>query len=256
MRVWASLDSFFECYGADGDLHSFPTRRSSDLGRPARVGRDLHGLARAPAREDVALAATVELHVHGEGDRQVRGGLDAREQLTDPPAVSVVVELEHLRRRAGLGDLFDGPPGGAGEPLEGVGLGRPPRHLHVALGVEKDEAAHGRDRHRPREGHAEEARAEVDLADVDEDVLLDREAVEVAAVAAERRLRLGAAVAEVPHLARQALASGTANLGQRDETRGLAHAAVLYATTGGNRRRRQRPRNFGWRFSEKARTPS
>src|SRR5438034_11745302 len=27
---------FFECYGHHRDLHSFPTRRSSDLGRPWR----------------------------------------------------------------------------------------------------------------------------------------------------------------------------------------------------------------------------
>src|SRR5207248_9132753 len=29
---------FFSCYGAHRDLHSFPTRRSSDL-EPARIGR-------------------------------------------------------------------------------------------------------------------------------------------------------------------------------------------------------------------------
>src|SRR5213078_1086458 len=94
-----------------------------------------------------------------------------------------------------------------------VGLPRPARHLDVALGVEEDEAAHRRDGHRPRERHAEKARSEIDRADVDEDILLDGEAVEVAAVAAERRLRLGAAVAEVPHLAGQALPGRTADLG-------------------------------------------
>src|SRR5216110_3467288 len=79
-------------------------------GRPARVGRDLHGLARAQAREDVALAATVELHVHGEGDRQVPGGLDAREQLTDPPAVSVVVELNICGAAPALATSSTGHP--------------------------------------------------------------------------------------------------------------------------------------------------
>src|SRR3989454_906223 len=146
--------------------------------------------------------------------------------------IPLVVELEHLRRLAGLGDLLDWPPGGAAQPLERVGLRRPTRHLHIALGVEEDEAAHGRDGHRPRERHAEEARAEVDLAHIDEDVLGDGQTVEVAAVAAARRLRLGAAVAEVPRLARQALAGGATDLGQRDEARGprsLAHGVVLYA---------------------------
>src|SRR5207244_10822103 len=88
------------------------------------------------------------------------------------------------------------------------------------------------DVHRPPDRHAEEARAEVDLAHVDEDVLLDGQTLQVAAVAAERRLRLGANVAEVPRLARQALAGSTADLGQRDEARGprsLAHGVVLYA---------------------------
>src|SRR5206468_10220912 len=123
----------------------------------------------APAREDVALAAAVELDVDGEGDRQVSGGLDAREQVTDPPAVAAVVELEHLGRHAGPGHLLDGPPGGAGEPLERVDLPRPARHLDVALGVEEEETVHRRDGPRPRERHAEEARSDIDRADLDDE---------------------------------------------------------------------------------------
>ena len=100
-----------------------------------------------------------------------------------------------------------------------VCLSGPARHLHVAVGVEQDEAAHGRHGHGPGQGYAEEARAQIDLAHVHEDVLLDGESVEVAAIATECRLRLGAARAEVPHLAGQALQGGAADLGQRDEAR-------------------------------------
>ena len=137
----------------------------------------------------------------------------------------MVVELEHLRRLAGLGNVLDRPTGGAGEPLERVGLPRPPRHLDVALRVKEDETSHGRDGHRPRERDAEEARPEIDRAHVDQDVLLDGEAVEVAAVAAKGSLGLGAAVAEVPRLAGEARLGGAANLGQRDEARRLGRLA-------------------------------
>jgi hypothetical protein len=96
--------------------------------------------------------------------------------------------------------------------------------------VEEDQAAHRRDRHRPRERHAEKARAEVDLAHVDEDVLLDGEAVQMAAVAAAGRLRLRPAGAEVPDRAGEAPPGGLADLAERDEARGSGwfdHEVVL-----------------------------
>src|SRR5438045_6750659 len=40
---------FFYCYGDHRDLHSFPTRRSSDLGAPARLSA-IHSFAKAPLR--------------------------------------------------------------------------------------------------------------------------------------------------------------------------------------------------------------
>src|SRR5205823_214271 len=105
--------------------------------------------------------------------------------------------------------------------------------------MEEDETAHGRDGHRPGERHAEEARPEVDRAHVHEDVLLDGEAVEVAAVTAQRAFRLGAAVAEVPRLPGQSLLRGAADLRQRDEARAreLGHDVSAPGTAGGASRR-------------------
>ena len=60
-------------------------------------------------------------------------------------AVAVMVELEHLRRAARSRDVLDRPAGGAREPLQRVGLAGSARHLHVALGIEEDQSAHGRD---------------------------------------------------------------------------------------------------------------
>src|SRR5690606_39551322 len=37
-----ALLSLSQCYGSHRDLHSFPTRRSSDLGSCAQVGKDVH----------------------------------------------------------------------------------------------------------------------------------------------------------------------------------------------------------------------
>ena len=85
-----------------------------------------------------------------------------------------------------------------------------------------------------RQRHAEQARAQIDFAHVDEHVLRDRETVQVALVAAQGRFRLAAAVAEVPRFAGEARAGGSANLGQGCERAweflGLAHGAVLYAS--------------------------
>src|SRR5436853_632996 len=111
--------------------------------------------------------------------------------------------------------------------------------ISIALRVEKDEAAHGGDGDRPGERHAEEARPKVDRAHVHEDVLLDGEAVEVAAVTAQRPFRLGAAVAEVPRLPGQPLLGGAADLGQSDEARAreLGHDVSAPGTAGGASRR-------------------
>src|SRR5882672_3539645 len=202
--------------------------------RAARVGRDLHGLARAPAREDVALAPAVVLGVDGEGDGLVARRLDPLEQFADPAAVAVVVELEHLRRPARARDVLDRPAGGAREPLERVGLAGSARHLDVALGMEEDQATHRRDADGRRERHSEQARAQIDLAHVHEHVLCDREAIQVAAVAVQSRFRLAAAVAEVPRFASEARVGGTADLRERRERTwellGLGHGAVLYAS--------------------------
>src|SRR3989441_4765453 len=147
-----------------------------------------------------------------------------------------MVELEHLRSFPGLGHVLDRPAGGAREPLECVGLAGAAGHLDVAFRMEEDEAAHRRDADGRRERHAEQARAQVDLAHVDEDVLRDRQPVDMATIAVQRRFGLAAAVAEVPRLAGQAGVGGTAALGQRGE-RGreflwLGHCAVLYGGPG------------------------
>src|SRR3989454_781638 len=189
-----------------GGLILFHPEGDVEMARGAAQADTLQWLSGATGWpvEEVAKAGKApqmfQLYHHGDRGwvsellaRVEASGYHAREQLAHPPAIAVVVELEHLRRLAGLGDLLDWPPGGAAQPLERVGLRRPTRHLHIALGVEEDEAAHGRDGHWPRERHAEEARAEVDLAHIDEDVLGDGQTVEVAAVAAGRRPRLRAA---------------------------------------------------------------
>src|SRR5262249_36550062 len=148
-----------------------------------------------------------------------------------------MIELEHLPRPAGPRHVLDRPAGRAREPLQRVGLAGAPRHLDVALGMEEDEAAHGRDADGRRERHAEQARAQVDLTHVDEDVLRDGEPVDVALVAAQRRLRLAAAVAEVPGLTGEPRAGGSANLGKcREGAREflcLGHGGVLYASPRG-----------------------
>src|SRR5438093_3958811 len=43
---------FLQCSGAHLDLHSFPTRRSSDLPRRATVGRDLRSEVTRSARRE------------------------------------------------------------------------------------------------------------------------------------------------------------------------------------------------------------
>src|SRR5260370_345040 len=111
----------------------------------ARVGRLGHGLARAVAVEDVALAPAVDLHVHGEDDRLVSRGLDAREEVGRPGAVAVMVELEHLGPRARLRDVLHRPSRPAREELERIALRRAARHLAVAFRLEEDEPSHGGD---------------------------------------------------------------------------------------------------------------
>src|SRR5437016_9683891 len=61
---------FFECYGAHRDLHSFPTRRSSDL--LDRRERDAEGarLDLVPSRADAELAAPAAQVI--DGDRGLR----------------------------------------------------------------------------------------------------------------------------------------------------------------------------------------
>src|SRR5207244_12761492 len=84
------------------------------------------------------------------------------------------------------------------------------------------------------ERHPEQARAQVDLSHVHQHVLRDREAVQVASIAAQGRFRLAAAVAEVPRFAREARVGGATELGQcrerSGELSGLGHGAVLYAS--------------------------
>src|SRR5262249_28016446 len=71
---------------------------------------------------------------------------------------------------------------------------------------------------------------------VDEDVLRDRQAIEVAPVAAQGRFGLATAVAEVPRLALEARPGGAANLGKcrerAREFRGLGHGAYYTPVVG------------------------
>src|SRR5699024_10099850 len=63
--VPASVSSFlFQCYGAPRDLHSFPTRRSSDLGPVEHQGRSVAGADRGA---DLLLVGVVGEELHGEG---------------------------------------------------------------------------------------------------------------------------------------------------------------------------------------------
>src|SRR5205823_9474867 len=72
------------------------------------------------------------------------------------------------------------------------------------------------------------------LSHVHQHVVRDREAVQVASIAAQGRFRLAAAVAEVPRFAREARVGGATELGQcrerSGELSGLGHGAVLYAS--------------------------
>jgi hypothetical protein len=115
----------------------------------------------------------------------------------------VVIELEHLGARARLGDVFHGPAARAGEKLQRIALRRAAGHLDVALRMEQDEPPHRRHGHGPGQRQSEEPRREVDLADVDEDVLADRQAVDRPVIAPQCGLGLRPAVAEVPRVARQ-----------------------------------------------------
>src|SRR5437867_3477238 len=112
--------------------------------------------------------------------------------------------------------LGSGPRGFGATAIAARG---PPCHLAITLGMEQDETAHRRDGNRPRQTMPEQGRREIDLPDVDEHVLADREAVEASAIATHRRLGFRAARAEVPRLARQARMRGATNLGKRDELR-------------------------------------
>src|SRR4030095_13188847 len=115
-----------------------------------------------------------------------------------------------------------------------VGLPGSPRHLDVALGMEEDQTAHGRDADGRRERHAEQPGAQIDLSHVHEHVLRDREAIQVAPVAAQRRFGFAAAIAEVPRFASEARVGSAADLGKSckwaRELSGLGHGAVLYAS--------------------------
>src|SRR5439155_635963 len=108
------------------------------------------------------------------------------------------------------------------EPLD-VG----PRETHLVV-VERA-ARVGRDLHGLARAPARE-----DVALAEEDVLSDREPVQVALVAAQGRFRLAAAVAEVPRFAGERRPGGAANLGESRERAGeffwLGHGAVLYAS--------------------------
>ena len=138
------------------------------------------------AADRVAAAVpAVDLHVHGEDHGLVARGLDAREEIGRPRAVAVVVELEHLRPRARLGDVLDRPARRPREELERVALRGAAGHLAVALGVKENEPAHRRDHHGPRQRQPQQRRAKIDLADIHQNVLADREAVDGAPVAAQ-----------------------------------------------------------------------
>src|SRR5437016_13238090 len=91
---------FFECYGAHRDLHSFPTRRSSDL--LDRRERDAEGarLDLVPSRADAELAAPAAQVI--DGDRGLREqtdgpGAHAEDQAADPHPLRLRSERGHGR---------------------------------------------------------------------------------------------------------------------------------------------------------------
>src|SRR5439155_16970608 len=78
---------FFACDRGDRDLHSFPTRRSSDL------RRGVAGVRRAAARGAVRRALGV---VHVGGSRERRGGLRHVRQLLRQDRKSTRLNSSHV----------------------------------------------------------------------------------------------------------------------------------------------------------------
>jgi hypothetical protein len=83
--------------------------------------------------------------------------------------------------------------------------------------MEEHEASHGRDSHRPGQRHSQERGAQIDLANVDEDILADGEPIHGAAITADGGLALRAAVTEVPHVSGQNLLRVLPDFRQGDE---------------------------------------
>src|SRR5205085_4677918 len=57
-RVCVTLYLFLSCHGAHRDLHSFPTRRSSDLGPTSRMAKRSRHLKKLPRRVGKSAAAS------------------------------------------------------------------------------------------------------------------------------------------------------------------------------------------------------
>src|SRR5699024_5624641 len=100
--------SFVRSYGAHRDLHSFPTRRSSDLGQPEHLGEAVHRVRGEHPGAGAAGGAGVLLDVGelGVGDRVV-GAQRHRVDQVDPVLGDALDGLAGLGGAAGDEDDRD-----------------------------------------------------------------------------------------------------------------------------------------------------